>query len=211
MDDAVDISARELFVATCIYVPRMLLYVAAVPLAAAWLLNLFWGDPLAPLSVATWRAGVVRLPLAALIYYPLQWIYWRFLHSRRRTLAWLAAAGGALPMVVAWLHKLAYYGGRWAATGSADWTHEFVPRRSDAMVRSAFMLGVDDFVVGTTPYRTTGLAPTMQHWRMGALLTAQLAVYAGVVYCALRLFMRVRAGIYDTARRRRTTASGGTS
>lgn len=206
-----DFSARELLVATCIYVPHTLLYVIVVPLGAAWLLNLFWGDPLAPISLATWRAGVIRLPFAALLYYPLSWIYWRFLHARRRALAWIAAVGGALPMVVAWLHKLAYYAGRWVATGDADWTHEFVPHRSDAMVRSAFMLGVDDLVVGRTPYRTVGLAPTVQHWRMGALVTAQLAVYAGIVYCALRLFMRVRAGIYDTARRRRPTATGGTS
>lgn len=205
-DDAATITATELLVATCIYVPRMALWIVAAPLVAAWLINLFWQEPLRPVSVATWRHGVVRLPLAAMIYYPLWWIYWRWLHPRRRALAWTIGAGGVLPMVVAWLHKLGYHAGRWLATGDADWTHEFVPHYPDAMVRSAFLLGVDDIVVGSTPYRTAGLAPTMQHWRMGALLTAQLALYTCVVYGALRLFMRVRAGIYATALRRRRLA-----
>lgn len=160
----------------------------------------------ATLSAATVLKSVVfALIVHGIVTLPLCWL----VAGRERVLSLALVAVVAGPMLVAWAHKLAYYAGRWLATGNADLGHEFVPTLTDSMVRSAHMLHVDGIVVGMVPYRTVGLAPTMQHWRMGAMDSANLCVYALALYVAVRIGRRVVSGVRAAAvarRRARTRA-----
>lgn len=198
-----DLTIGELAAASCIYIGPYFGMFVGLPLLATWLRNLWWGQRLAAISVATWRAGVWYAIPGYFGYRIACWICRVFLYPIRRLLLWAVVCGGVVPICVAWLEKLAYHAGRWLATGDPNWAHVFVPVPTDRMVRTSFMLGVDHYVAGYEAYRTTGFAITMHHWRMGALTTAQLACISFFLYGLIRVALRVRNGVRETALRRR--------
>lgn len=199
-DDDAALSPLELATAavTCL-LPYALTLVATVSTT-----DVIRGRSIAGALADVTAARLMRaVPSAFLVYCALVWPVCWLIRGRERLLLLLAAGLTCVPLGVAWLHKLAYYAGRWLATGSADWAHEFRPSLTDSMVRSAHLLGVDDIVVGLDIYRTVGLAPTMQHWRMGMLDTANLGVYVLFIYIVVRVVQRIVAAIRAEAVARR--------
>ena len=182
-----------------------LLYCLLLAVATASVIDLNRGVPASELVLHFSLARCFALVPAALFVHnfavrPLRWL----VRGRERVLCWLAACVGGVPLVLAWTLKLTYHAAQWMVRGDANWTHVFREDASDSMVRVAFRLGVDEYVAGTSPYVSTGLAPTLAHWRMGAFLAARLAVVVLPLYLAwgaLRSFWAsVRA---DAAARRR--------
>lgn len=210
----IDITNYELFVAACILTARWAAYAGLTPLAVTWCANWYNGVALMPISVATWKYGVVRVPAALMLYYiggwlmvPVRWLWRRLFGGWEWHLGVLAFCCSVVPIVIAWIAKLGYYASQWLATGDPQWTHEFVPTMSDSMLRAAHMMSVDTQFTSMLPYRTTGLALTGQHWRMGMLLTARYFVYAVLLVAPYVLWRWMMAKTRATALARRVYAS----
>ena len=208
--DDIDITNYELFVAACILTARWTAYIVLVPMCITWALHASDGAALPGITVAAWKDGVVRVAAAIGCYYlarlmsvPVRWVWRRLFGGWEYQLGVLAFCCSVVPIVIAWATKLAYYGSRWLATGNADWAHEFVPTMSDSMLRASAMLQVDAQFTSMLPYRTTGLALTQQHWRMGMLLTARFFVYAVLLVAPFVLTRWLWRTLHATARARR--------
>jgi hypothetical protein len=187
-----------------------LLYCLVLSIATASAIDLNRGVPAGELVLHFSLARCFALIPASLFVHnffvrPLRWA----VGSRARMLCTLAACVGGVPMVLAWIVKLTYHAAQWAVRGDANWAHTFRETASDAMVRVAFRLGVDEYIAGTTPYESMGLAPSMAHWRMGAFLTVRLAVLVLPGYVAWRLLRSFWASVRTEAavRRRKFTAA----
>jgi hypothetical protein len=202
-DDDRSFTLGELAVALLVYVARKLAYSIGVPLALAWGEDLYYGRPLARLP---WTRGMMRLPWLVVVLAlltPPWWIFRRVTRGRELRVAATVAFVVGVPMLVAWAEKLAYHAGRRLRTGSADWDHVFRLEHSNTTAYVALRMGVDDILLGTTPYVTRGLAPSWPHWCMGALSTAYCLLWVGFVWAAWRAACAVRRGILSVAATRR--------
>jgi hypothetical protein len=119
-------------------------------------------------------------------------------------LGWTLLLMGPAPMAMAWAYKLAHYGYWTVSEGNPRWNHTFQPTLGRREHDVAHALGVAHLLVQTKPYVSVGMAPTLQHWRMGLVLLAQSSVVLAALWGAWRTWQSARGrGLAWRARPRR--------
>lgn len=166
-----------------------------------------------PIDASVWWQGWMRLPIAlglffipwigvrlaeaspyfllccgwvAIPWWTVRWLVRNYFAQILRWGAILSVGVPLVPLLIAWLYKLAWYVGNWWSTGTWDASHVFVQEYPDSYLAAAERLKFTKYIHSVEPYRTVGMQPDWDHWLMGTLhfvqcLTLALVATAGVL------------------------------